>query len=193
MFESPCWFPCMWGMVLPYLPLQLAWFQTFCSKSISSPVSETRRMLCIDRSPHRRHFPWTGLPVMLECAQPFLLPWFQLPSITGHKGSEAGSGEWPGLLSGARPCVPAHSPLSSEATWQWHVSGAGPQLCKKRADGWFPKEFLFSEDPHSPAVQIFNPPFTDAPRWNHRAVFPILRKILLVFMLFHFFCNPMIY
>lgn len=38
-------------------------------------------------------------------------PLVQAAHRHSHSGSEAGSGERPGLQSGARPCVPAHSPL----------------------------------------------------------------------------------
>lgn len=65
MFESFCWFFYMWGMVLPYLPLQFAWFQTFCSKKISSTqlFSETRyASLHRKKCHHKQVFPWTSSP-----------------------------------------------------------------------------------------------------------------------------------
>lgn len=64
----------MWGMVLPYLPLQLAWFQTFCSKKISStkPFQKSSKPALHRKGCHtRKHSPRTSLHFTIECAQPF--------------------------------------------------------------------------------------------------------------------------
>lgn len=164
----------MWGMVLPYLPFQLAWFQTFCSKKILSTKSfqKSSKPALHRKGCHTsKHSPRTSLPFMIECAQLFCSFLF-LATYHCSGVSEAYSRDWWGLLPG-HDCVTAPFLPRLATTWQWRMAGADLHHCKRKKDSWLciPQDCFSTRFSHFLSIALSSPYALFLTRFSRRMHF----------------------